>query len=71
MGEVAVAALAMRRPEGAENEKPASREKRGLFLDSPGPYGEGHTMGPGPKLIDLLGAEFADQGAGIGIDLDK
>ena len=28
-----------------EYEKPAPREKRGLFLDSLEPYGEGHTTG--------------------------
>ena len=32
------------------NEKPAPREKRGLFLDSLEPYGEGHTTGSMPKL---------------------
>jgi hypothetical protein len=32
------------------NEKPALREKRGLFLDSLEPYGEGHTTGFRPKL---------------------
>ena len=33
-----------------KSEKPAPREKRGLFLDSLEPYGEGHTTGSMPKL---------------------
>jgi hypothetical protein len=42
--------LKLGRGGGIKNEKPASREKRGLFLDSLGSYGEGHATDPMPKL---------------------
>src|SRR3954465_7050917 len=74
---------------GAKNEKPAFLSEYGFFLASLGPYGEGHTTGPMPKLaarprksvkrfsgkgrapLTKSGAEFSDQGSGIGVDLDQ
>jgi hypothetical protein len=57
---------------GNKNERPAPREKRGPFLDSLGPYGEGHTTDPVPKLMsEFSDPEFTDERTAIGVHLDE